>query len=413
MIPRLIILLALVALISAAPPQRSARGGDISTSDATAATVTGKPGDTYTFIRNDLSTLHARLGAVTSQVVEYLDDSSWSQLKTEDCLALINESPPINTATSLSVLTLNDGQRFPGEVVSGETPSADIVAWNHPRLGRLSIPINLIASVTFQPGAQIPTSGSSDVLLLSNGDRLEGFILSIADTISIELSSPAGSTAHQVSHIPLSRAVAATMVAQNRPAVGRRIWLEDGTVLDVSTLTVGLDGQVRIASPFIPQDPQHPVLVPIQNVSAVLLVPRAIVPLASIKPLDVSGPSTRFMIPPPRVMDAFAPLQASRISMSGPLKVRYPLPAHSRRFSATASLARDAQVFGDCDLVISCDGKELSRTHLSPDQPAAAINVPAAGAEMTIDLMPGANGSIQDHVILSLPIFSIDTSLRQ
>ena len=62
------------------------------------------------------------------------------------------------------------------------------------------------------------------------------------------------------------------------------------------------------------------------------------IPLASLKPTEVSGPPQRFRIPPPDATDDQAFLELSPLHFRGPLTARYRLPDNATRFAAQASL---------------------------------------------------------------------------
>jgi hypothetical protein len=160
-----------------------------------------------------------------------------------DCIALAPPTPPVaGRRSSNGVLLLNDGQRLPGVPAPGSA-QGDELAWTHPWLGRLEVPLDSIWAVTFRADVAVPVPGDSDVIVLVNEDRLEGFVTGLGDPITMEIEIDG--TASDV-RVPRDRAAAAALVAPRRAASGRRIWFDDGTMLDARTLHVGEDGYVRL-----------------------------------------------------------------------------------------------------------------------------------------------------------------------
>jgi hypothetical protein len=128
------------------------------------------------------------------------------------------------------------------------------------------------------------------------------------------------------------------------------------------------------------------------------------VPLASLTPTRIEGPVTRYVMPKPWLLDADAALGLSSIEYSGPLIVRYALPAGCERFVAEAELPRDARAWGDCELIVRSDDEEVFRARLNGAAPSATVNVPLKGRELTIEVTTGAHGAIQDVIRLHGPM---------
>ena len=131
--------------------------------------------------------------------------------------------------------------------------------------------------------------------------------------------------------IPLDRAAAVTMVAPRRAPRGRRLWLRDGTVLDVERIEVSEDQYVKLVSSSA-ATPEGSVEVQLADVVAVLFNPGRMIPLASLRPTRIDGPPTRYRCPGPALESRPAPLELSSIEYRGPLVVhrqklsRVPLP---------------------------------------------------------------------------------------
>jgi hypothetical protein len=358
-------------------------------------------------------------------------DRGWVTLDLQQCIALLNPDAESGSRPARGLLMLADGQRLPGEAVTAvEPPVPDTLAWNHPWIGRIDVPFKLIAAVLLTDDAVAPPQGSADVVLTVNGDRQEGFITAIGDPVTIEVTPATGTdgalATPQSVNIPLDRVVAITMVAPRQPGVGRRVWFAEGTVLDVQSVAVGDDGYVRMSGGALlgsaataggeknvsaaggaannRRNANQPPRVGISDIAAMLFDREALVPLALLPPVRVEGPSTRYLLPKPALLDPDAALGLSTIEYSGPLVVRYALPAGCQRFIASAELPREMREWGDCELIVRIDDEQVFRTHLSAQTPTAAINAPlpakGAGRELTIEITAGAHGPIQDLVRL-------------
>jgi len=243
---------------------------------------------------------------------------------------------------------------------------------------------------------------------LNNGDRLEGFMTRLADPLEIEISVD-GTT--RTVEIPIARASGAALVTARRPSRHRRVWFRDGTVLDAGRLGIGDDGYVRLETTWTdgaaaPGD--GPMQIRLTDVSAMLFDPGAMIPLTGLEPARIEATAPRFRIPPPRVLDADAPLGLGRIEYRGPLLVRYALPPGCRRFAARASLAPDAREWGDLDLIVRDENTVVYEGRLSAENPTATINVALHGSELTIELGEGAYGPIQDRLLLTRAMLLVE-----
>src|SRR5262245_19887079 len=355
--------------------------------------------DEFLLVRRSMQVQTIRLVAITDQAVEYFDPADvkpYTSIPLDDCIALLNPRGDAQRQ-SRSWLVLADGQRLPGEALAmGQSP-ADALAWNHPWLGRMDVPLDSIFSVQFKPEAKVPSPGQEDVVLLANGDKQEGIVVSLGDPIQLDV--PRGGR-RQVVDIQRELVAAVTMVAQKRQPAGRRIWFDEGTIIDVQSITVGDDGYVGLTGSALTAGTQT-TRVRLSQIAAILLDPKGMVPLATLNPTRVEGPSTRYVLPKPVVSLPGAPLNLSPIEYRGPIVVRYAMPAGAQRFTAEAELPRSAQTWGDVELVVRSNDDEVFRGRLNAASPTASINVPLTGRELTIELLPGAHGPIQDRLVLT------------
>jgi hypothetical protein len=294
-------------------------------------------------------------------------------------------------------LRLGDGQRFPGQALSGAPRGQGVLAWNQSSwLGRMEVKIDRIESVTFS-GTTVPQPGESDVLQLVNGDRVEGFVTALGDPITVELSNDDGSM--RAIELALERVAAVRMVAPVQKPAGQRLWLVDGTVVAAREVLLGDDGFFRVDEVEFCEEPAR--RIEREGVAAVLFDPDAVVALAALQPRRVEGPPGRYVVPPPRALQDNAPLGLAAVEFRGPLSVQYVLPVGATHFQAEAQLPLLARNLGDCELIVRDDAREAWSARLNARHPSASIAVPLSGSMLTIEVREGSSGPIQNQVVLN------------
>jgi hypothetical protein len=368
-----------------------------------AAQVPDAESAAFVLIDRELHMTLARDPVIQPRAIHFRDESGYAQRwEIESCLAVIAEDtgPPIPPA---GAVVLADGQRLPG-VLGDVAPREDgAIVWLHAWLDRVTVPLDRVATAVFQPGAAAPAPGVLDVILLGNGDRLEGLLAGVGANVSLDVERDGR---RETTLIPFERVAALTLVAPPRAPTGTRVWFRDGTVLAVDRILAGDDGYVRLAAPLAPRVQE--IQLRVTDVLGIMLDPDAIVPLAALPPARIEDDPLRFEVPAPRAMDEGAPLGLARIEMRGPLVVRYALPPGARRFAAHGEIPRDAQAWADFEIVISCDAQPLVRAKLGGATPEIDVNVPVRGAELTIEMIEGRNGPIQDRLVLERAMFLVE-----
>jgi hypothetical protein len=368
-----------------------------------AAVGAARGDDGFLLIDRALTTRHVTDVVINERMVAYRDEAgALHPVPLADCLALMHgiATTPVAGAGELR---LADGQRLPGLPATSAPASGDMLVWTHPWLGRVDVPLDRVAAATFRPNVPLPTTGEADVVRLGNGDRLEGFITSLDRGITIEVE---GNGPIREAQIPFERVAALALITPPQPARGQRVWFRDGTVLEVKRLEIGDDGWVRVTTLWA-SDQVDPVRVRLSDIVGVLFDPDALVPLGSLTPSGVEGTAVRYELPAPKSLDEGAPLGLGGVEYRGPYVVRYALPSGARRFAADAMLPPMARTWGDVELIVRDDDNEVFRARLSGEHPMATINVALRGSELTIELDQGANGPIQDRVLLQRAVLLV------
>ncbi len=350
--------------------------------------------DRFLLIRRDHRLEAIQLVRIHDQTLVYGDKDQGFAILLSRCLALFRaEAAPADVSGGL--LRLADGQRFPGQAFSGASGADGVLVWDQSTwLGRMEVPLQRIESVAFTEGAAIPRMGDGDRLRLANGDRLEGLVTALGDPILMEVAE----NGRRTIQIPLDRAASVRMVTPRQTPSGRRLWLIDGTIIDVSAIEVGDDVLRPGGLPFVSQQPTKPLS--ISSLVAVLFDTEGLVPFAALDPVSLKGPATRYVVPRPEPLDDLAPLGLARVLLKGPISIRYELPSAPSYLMAEARLSPEARTWGDCELLIRDEGREVFRARLNGDNPVVSIGVTIHGTHLEIEIAEGANGPIYDHVIL-------------
>lgn len=335
--------------------------------------------------------------ALDDAEVTWVDERGQARsIPLEQCIALIGTRP--YPTGDEQVVVLADGQRLVGKPNTSAEGDSDALSWRHPWLGKIEVPLDTIAAVRFLRGAELPESGESDVVVLTNGDRLEGFIVGLGATIALEIESvdENGRPSPRVVEIPMERVSSVALVAPPIEGRDRRVWFDEGTVVDARSFRVTDDGAVRFTTTWTNDETK----VSLSHLAAIHLDRAAMVPLNRCTRLSVEGTTPRYIVPSPADLEPSAPLGLGALELRGPLVVRYAIPEGARRFAAEASLPETARTWGDFEVVIRVDDVEIYREHFDRDTPESRINVPLDGAELAIELTPGKHGPIQDRLHL-------------
>lgn len=331
---------------------------------------------------------------ITDQQLTYWrEDVRDQKVDLADCVALINDTAKVKF-TDRGLLVLSNGQRFPGEAISGAKAGENVLVWSHRKLGRIEAPLALVRSVSFASTNEPAPADLTDVVMLTNGDRIEAYITALGDPVTMTLASN-----NKPMSVPMERIASIAMVSPERPSTGRRLWLTDGTVLDVSQFRIGHDGKVRItpAGSFVASTQES---LDLNELRAALFDANGATPVAKLEPTSIDGPRTRYVLVPPVATEPNAPIGLSPIEFSGPVTVRYALPSSPVEFVAEATIPPAYRTWGDLVLVVLDDDREVFRARLNRDQASVAVHTRLRGSEMTIRIEEGANGPLQDTVAL-------------
>ena len=121
--------------------------------------------DQFLLVRRSLETQFVRLQAISQDQLSFLDErAAATQLPIAECVALLNPNIAMQQRTR-GLLILADGQRLPGEAMLRAQPQDGTLAWMHPWLGRIDVPVDLIESVLLNAAAVAPPPSDADIWL--------------------------------------------------------------------------------------------------------------------------------------------------------------------------------------------------------------------------------------------------------
>jgi len=373
---------------------------------ATAAQADDRPRVLYDL---NLSTSLIRLESIDALSVRYEDEfGSIRSRPTSSILAILpaTDWPDLDDEPDRQAwILLTDGQRYPGRLA----PTAgdeDMVAWSHDEFGHMEFPIESVRAVSM-PGADIDalrvelsSEATEDVVMLANGDRIEGFVVALTGQIEIE-TQDAGLLTFEPDRVEW-----VLLATEDKPLTGMAIWLRDGAVAALAETRAanGNAFEARLAS-------GASATFKIEDIEAIVFNAERLHPLSSIEPEKESPIGRRALIELTETID-LGPVASpgARLSVApdlrlpGPMRVEWDLPTDAVRFSTTAEMPRAAFPWGDCELVIAVDDVELVRVRLNEESPTASISIDVRGRKLTISVEPGEYGPVRDQVILRKPM---------
>jgi hypothetical protein len=311
-------------------------------------------------------------------------------------------------------LQLADGQLLTGALATDHPAGQDAVRWVHPLLGPVELKLDQVLRIRLPgqgdplPLPPLPTASAADLVLLANGDRLEGFVESIASALTVSIDD-------QKRTIPIDRV---REIALANPAAAPRgpvALLRDGSILRVRQVHTGRMGEVALTPALLQSsesaDSAASPALALADIRAYVFDAAAILPLAEVPITRQTPAAGRRWSPPAGPARAAAPLDARDIELPGAMTVEWKLPDSATRLGATVRLPRAAWNWGQCRVRVSVVSggapATLLQATLSADAPEAPLNAPlppGTGRTLVVALEPGAYGPVQTRVTLARPV---------
>lgn len=394
------------------------------------------PGLAAVLIDRSLEERPVRVMEIGERGLTYVDAEGLVRTEpVEEYVALLAAGGAGEAGAEASVLELVDGQRLIGAPVkaaggAGGAGGADSVGWVHPVFGALEVPIDRVlriglAEVEGGGGGAGPGAALDDVVVLANGDRLEGFVEGIGASVRLE-------TGGQTLEVPLERAAEIRLANPPEGAEGTVVWLADGTVVRVRDLRTSPEGELRFGLVLDGGEESEPgpgTLAPVDapegspsgwtgrvrlgDVRAVAFDAGALVPVAGLAAMGQRPLGERRWTRPVEVGEPGV-LGVAEVTLPGPMSVVWELPPGALRLALEAKLPETMWMWGDCELVIAAEGArgeaEVFSARLNAEHPAASVNaeLPEGTRRVRVSVKPGAYGPVQDRVVLRRAVVLVE-----
>lgn len=296
---------------------------------------------------------------------------------------------------SQGTLVLADGQRVRGTL----QVATEGVRWKSRWLGQQPVRPEGMRALIVQ-GDDAPVATQADLVVLVNGDRMEGVVAGI-DPAGVRLERGAGSERTELT-LPWDRVRSISFVGVEQPAPAVRVWLTDGSVLGGPAAT-WTSADVLQIGPAPGSTVGARVNLPRVFVTGVSRAGASLTPLASATPSVTQagdGEGLRHSLTPPQHPVGRWPLDAVPIEVEGPVKLTYAAPAAASTLTMQATLHAAARAPGVVDLVVRSQGRELHRTRLDGAAPTALVVAELPAAPFEIELLAADGSAIGDFVRL-------------
>ncbi|MFG0329390.1 MAG: hypothetical protein ACF8PN_05760 [Phycisphaerales bacterium] len=348
----------------------------------------------FLLIDDQLSARSIWLDDIDDRRIAFRQDGVRRSLSRDRALALLRRQD-LTPDNGEPVLELVDGQRWVGRLQPAAS-AGDEVLWANDSLGTITVNLDRVRRMRLVRDEPFPVTDAStigDVIRLINGDTMTGFLVELGDPVVFE-------TDDGPVEIALDRLASMTLLNPGEPAVGLRVWTEEGSVVESEAVRLN-DYSLAITL----KDQEKPSLAGLEFLRAVIFETETLVGLDDLEVEEVSAPGDYTVIMPPRAIDPHAPRGLTDLELHGPIAVRWRLPAGATRFATTARLPLDAIGWADYEVVVEAGGVELDRRRINAAQPTIDIltDLPRGAGSLTLHLTEGERGPIQDVAIFTRP----------
>ncbi|GAB4550160.1 MAG: hypothetical protein Tsb0013_11780 [Phycisphaerales bacterium] len=319
-------------------------------------------------------------------------------------------------ASRRGVLTLVDGQRFPGTLgrygadessdpLAPSTALEDVVVWlDGERVAEYTL--EDIASIVLEGTPATVRVGirgevASDTLYLTNGDVIEGFLASLGERVELERNDG------DVTGLAIEAVHAIVLANPSQEPAPVRAWFDDGAMI-ASTELFTRAGQRIGVSPSQEMD----LMRALASCRGVTFVGDRLVALSALdgRVRSEGRPLLIETHPDDALMESSPLFGASDVVLPGPTEVAYTLPEGAQRFACSVMLERPDSSWADCEVVFLVDGEEVVRIGLAQDTPTSGVRIdfPEGSRLFSVRVEEGRHGSVHDRVRLARPLVLLD-----
>jgi hypothetical protein len=286
---------------------------------------------------------------------------------------------------------------------------ADTIRWQHQLLGEFSFKLEGVRrwSATKQPWSRAPVP-ERDVMVLANGDRLEGFFAGLIgltgkpdQNVMLKLEPAGGGEVV----VPVTRLVSVTLSGLKVEPRGPRLLMVDGTDLLTGPVTYNPAAGLRVAPAGVTA--VLPAKLGAESIVAYLPEAGSVVDLSGT--LATKAMAERGWDATPRLLarSEAGDLLAGTVLMPGWCRAMLTVPEDAARVSMLLVVPESCRVLAECTVTLSMGGKVLERRVLTAADATAEVNVAVpGGGTLVIELAdgPAGSGPAHDQVLLRRPI---------
>lgn len=382
---------------------------------AAAQKAAGDVPPTRVMIDRSLSRSLVRVTGYAGASVSFVLEQAWPggtarTRQLSDVAAIVGageRTDPARAGTSL--VELVDGTRLFGSLeppTEGDQSGESAIA-HATSIGDVRFDLDHLSRLVFDATAESTpfAPGDADVVELANGDRMEGLVASLWPLVvedAADASKKTELTPDRVRQIVMSN--------KRRESGLSRVWLRDGSVVNVSSFVKSDGGELAGEARVDGNDCVLRLRAGADRVLALVMSGTKLVPLSEI-PVSAYRPGTgRRWAPGPSVVGGSSGALGGTlggalggdIELSGPLTAEWELPKGAARFSAGVELSAGARTLGSCTLIVEWRGQEIARVVLSGATPTGEIiaGLDGGGGRLAVKIESGERGPVQNTVVL-------------
>jgi hypothetical protein len=325
----------------------------------------------------------------------------------------------VRATTWGALVTLTDGQVWEAEILDGDSDELSLrVRW----IGRVDVPLDVVRSVVMVGGeadawdlrvfGEMEESwGGLDSVVLENGDVVKGTVLSIGDSVEIEGDSG-------MVRVDLDSVRRVGLVNPEAALPPVRVWFSSGSVLGAREFGGGGDSAWVLEAVRATVD--DGVLkdlgrVIISDGGAVLVgvefSPGRLVALSSLEIGRYEPEGGRRWTAGPTAFPGGSRLGLDEVVFPGPMTTEFVLPRGAVRVSGAFRPGDRAGAWLDCRVSIEQGGEVLWRGRVRRGSGELAFSVDVDGGQaLTVRVLAGAYGPIEDRVVLGFGWVLVDES---
>lgn len=398
-----------------------------------------QPVVTHTIVDTDLVERGVQLIGIGRAGIRFVEDGETRTLDTGELVAVLpGESlgtgvgitrrwwPPSAMLSGYpAVVDLVDGQRLIGyvapAVTSEGTPEPEAIDIAYRGVPSFRVPFERIARVNLNPASlEDPwdRSATDDTLVMRNGDRVSGFLLSISDDVTLEAGS---GREVSLSVQSVSQIVFANPTEQSEAPL---YWLADGSVLagrpvgNDKTLGVVLRPVLEMTSSGSSIGVSEALHLDPDEVLGVAERPGTIGMLSAQEMVEQTPLGGRRWAPPvsARVLTGEPKPLGADVVLPGPMRAAWVLPAGATRFACGIELGEGSRAhagaWSDCAVRVGVARGQgapefLAEHRLDGTNLGARVVLDLDGVDATrlvIEVDAGAYGPVQNSVTLRRPV---------